>query len=80
MGSGLAAARMPGSSKVTLYGIGSRLDLEPELLFKLRGVDHLELIAQAGSPVAKTNGTGKKTIATDRLTAAFFRLLRSAFV
>jgi uncharacterized Zn finger protein len=56
----------------TLYGVGSRLDLEPELLFKLRGVDHLELIAQAGSPVAKPNGAGKKkTIAADRLADVF---------
>jgi len=27
-----------------MYGIGVRLDTEPELLFKLRGVDHEELI------------------------------------
>ena len=30
-----------------LYGIGSRLDVQPELLFKLRQVDHLELITEA---------------------------------
>ena len=30
-----------------LYGIGARLDDEPELLFVLRGVDHLELISHA---------------------------------
>jgi uncharacterized Zn finger protein len=30
-----------------LYGVGSRLDQEPELLFILRGVDHLELIGSA---------------------------------
>ncbi len=30
-----------------LYGIGARLDHDPELLFTLRGVDHLELIEQA---------------------------------
>jgi uncharacterized Zn finger protein len=30
-----------------LYGIGARLDTAPELLFTLRGVDHLELISQA---------------------------------
>jgi uncharacterized Zn finger protein len=30
-----------------LYGVGARLDHEPELLFKLRNVDHLELIDQA---------------------------------
>lgn len=31
----------------TLYGVGVRLDAQPELLFTLRGVDHLELIASA---------------------------------
>jgi uncharacterized Zn finger protein len=30
-----------------LYGMGSRLDQEPELLFLLRGADHLELIGSA---------------------------------
>ncbi len=30
-----------------LYGVGRRLDDAPELLFTLRGVDHLELIDQA---------------------------------
>jgi uncharacterized Zn finger protein len=30
-----------------LYGIGARLDSDPELLFTLRDVDHLELIGQA---------------------------------
>jgi uncharacterized Zn finger protein len=56
----------------TLYGVGCRLEREPELLFKLRGVDHLELIAQAGSPVAKSTAAGKrKTIASDRLADVF---------
>jgi uncharacterized Zn finger protein len=32
-----------------MYGIGSRLDSKPELLFLLRGVDHLELVDQAVS-------------------------------
>jgi uncharacterized Zn finger protein len=31
----------------TLYGVGARLDEEPELLFKLRGVDPADLIAEA---------------------------------
>jgi len=31
----------------TLYGVGARLDAAPELLFTLRGVDHLELIGEA---------------------------------
>ena len=30
-----------------MYGIGARLDNEPELLFLLRGVDHQELVSQA---------------------------------
>ena len=37
----------------TLYGVGARLDSRPELLFVLRGVDHLELIGEAvGSGLA----------------------------
>jgi uncharacterized Zn finger protein len=56
----------------TLYGVGCRLEHEPELLFKLRGVDHLELIAQAASPAAKSIAAGKsKTIASDRLADVF---------
>ncbi|MEI8379366.1 MAG: SWIM zinc finger family protein [Planctomycetota bacterium] len=30
-----------------MYGIGCRLDTQPELLFVLRGVDHMELISEA---------------------------------
>jgi uncharacterized Zn finger protein len=30
-----------------LYGVGARLDNDPEMLFQLRQVDHLELISQA---------------------------------
>lgn len=33
-----------------LYGVGRRLDAEPELLFRLRGVDAAELIAAAAAP------------------------------
>ena len=38
-----------------LYGIGARLDEQPELLFRLRGVDAKDLVAQAGvlPPAAK---------------------------
>ena len=35
-----------------LYGIGARLDLSPELLFKLRGVDETELLANADRHIA----------------------------
>ncbi len=55
----------------TLYGVGSRLDHEPELFFKLRQVDHLELIAQAGHSDARPKSTGRKRIATDQLADVF---------
>ncbi len=46
----------------TLYGIGARLDAEPELLFGLRKVNATELIARAGEsgpPVKKRPGAGR---------------------
>jgi uncharacterized Zn finger protein len=57
-----------------MYGIGARLDEKPELLFLLRKVDHLELIAGAvdSAPVAKAGKPrGKKTIATVELADVF---------
>ena len=36
----------------TLYGVGARLDAEPELLFVLRGVDHRQLIAAGAKALA----------------------------
>ena len=36
-----------------LYGIGARLDLQPELLFSLRRVDAKDLVAQAGAGLPK---------------------------
>ena len=35
-----------------LYGVGARLDARPELLFKLRGVDHEELISAVDPAIA----------------------------
>lgn len=55
----------------TLYGVGNRLDHLPELLFKLRQVDHLELITEAAQPAPKVKGTGRKTIAKDQLADVF---------
>jgi uncharacterized Zn finger protein len=57
-----------------MYGIGARLDAKPELLFLLRKVDHLELIAGVvdAAPVAKANKPrGKKTIAAGDLADVF---------
>jgi uncharacterized Zn finger protein len=61
----------------TLYGVGARLDHEPELLFKLRGVDHMDLIAAAADDVGAIAGekapgrTRRKTIAADQLADVF---------
>ncbi len=41
------SARMCKHIAAVLYGVGARLDAQPELLFTLRAVDHLELINQA---------------------------------
>jgi uncharacterized Zn finger protein len=41
-----------------LYGVGARLDEKPELLFALRHVDHNELVSQASTAMALTDGTG----------------------
>ncbi len=57
-----------------MYGIGARLDQKPELLFVLRKVDHLELIAGAvdGAAVAKPGKSrGQKTIAAGDLADVF---------
>jgi len=58
----------------TLYGVGARLDHQPELLFKLRQVDHLELITEAGTAGAaagKKTPTRAKTIAAADLADVF---------
>ncbi len=50
-----------------LYGVGARLDVQPELLFLLRGVNHEELIeADAAAAVAGATKRGK----SKRLAAA----------
>jgi uncharacterized Zn finger protein len=57
-----------------MYGVGARLDTKPELLFLLRRVDHLELIAGAvdSTPTAaRGKARGKKTIAAADLADVF---------
>jgi uncharacterized Zn finger protein len=49
-----------------LYGVGARLDEKPELLFKLRGVNHEELIetdAEAAVSAATSGGKSKRLAA-----------------
>ena len=58
-----------------IYGIGARLDTQPELLFTLRGVDHLELIT-AGAAADAIAGSGsqrarRRSLAGDDLEGVF---------
>jgi uncharacterized Zn finger protein len=43
-----------------LYGIGARLDQSPELLFRLRGVDHAELIAMDAATDRLASGSSSR--------------------
>lgn len=55
-----------------LYGIGSRMDSQPELLFVLRGVDHLELIDNASNlGVSDPLSRNDRTLAGDDLASLF---------
>src|SRR5664279_3493275 len=56
-----------------LYGIGARLDRQPELLFRLRGVDELELLASAGkaAPLSKQAPATGKRLGGEDLSAMF---------
>jgi len=59
----------------TLYGVGARLDHEPELLFTVRGVDPIEMVAAA---IDQPTGAGKagksakgRVLKTDELSSVF---------
>jgi uncharacterized Zn finger protein len=56
-----------------LYGIGARFDRQPELLFRLRGVDEMELIAAAGkgTPLSKQAPAAGKRLGGEDLSAMF---------
>jgi uncharacterized Zn finger protein len=56
-----------------LYGIGARLDAQPELLFTLRRVDAKDLVAQAGAGLPKTGKAPVKSkVLDDALLADVF--------
>jgi uncharacterized Zn finger protein len=56
-----------------LYGIGARLDEQPELLFNLRKVDEKDLIAKAskGLPLSKMGPAEEKVLTADGLSELF---------
>jgi uncharacterized Zn finger protein len=59
----------------TLYGVGVRLDEDPQLLFRLRRVAHADLIARATAGLtrqpAPSKRSSRRAIASDRLAAVF---------
>jgi len=58
----------------TLYGVGARLDTSPELLFVLRGADHLELVTEVAESVtagASNSPDGSATLAGENLEEVF---------
>ena len=57
----------------TLYGVGARLDTAPELFFRLRRVDQLDLLRAAGSgaALAAQSGGARKRIAESALADVF---------
>lgn len=56
-----------------LYGVGARLDHEPELLFRLREVDEKDLLAGAGKalPLTKKGGARGKVLGGEDLADIF---------
>jgi uncharacterized Zn finger protein len=56
-----------------LYGVGARLDQQPELLFNLRRVDAKDLVAQASTALPKTRkGSASKRVLDDSALADVF--------
>lgn len=65
------AASMCKHVAATLYGVGARLDDEPELLFRLRHVEPLELIRQAGKVPAMAPSDAQGALDGTDLSALF---------
>lgn len=56
----------------SLYGVGARLDHEPELLFTLRGADPSEMVETAiDQPTASSRARKGRVLATDELSSVF---------
>ena len=61
-----------------MYGVGARLDQQPELLFTLRNVDHADLISQAIDLAASRKTSSRKVLADDALGDVFGIEIESA--
>jgi uncharacterized Zn finger protein len=54
-----------------LYGVGARLDQQPELLFRLRAVNEKELIASAGKALPRASKSPAKVLVEEDLSKLF---------
>jgi uncharacterized Zn finger protein len=54
-----------------LYGVGARLDQQPELLFRLRAVNEKDLIASAGKALPSTKNSPAKVLGGEDLSKLF---------
>jgi len=56
-----------------LYGVGARLDADPDLLFTLRGVDRAELVSSVGAdlPLTRTAAASERVLAVEDVGALF---------
>ena len=56
-----------------LYGVGARLDQQPELLFRLRAVNEHDLVANIGTvlPLSKKNPAPGRILAAEDMSALF---------
>jgi uncharacterized Zn finger protein len=54
-----------------LYGVGARLDHQPELLFRLRAVNEKELIASAGKALPRASKSPAKVLVDEDLSKLF---------
>jgi uncharacterized Zn finger protein len=57
----------------TLYGVGARLDADPDLIFTLRGVDRTELVSTVGAdlPLTEAAAASERVLADDDVAALF---------
>jgi uncharacterized Zn finger protein len=67
----LDSAYMCKHVAATLYGVGARFDVRPELLFMLRGVDHMDIIKAVDINDKIKKVTKTKTIETQDLSSLF---------
>ena len=57
----------------TLYGVGARLDSQPDLLFRLRGVNREDMVSTVGAdlPLTATPAASDRVLADDDVAALF---------